>query len=316
MGARAGSARDVPVRSLLVTGASDAHALRERLAADPALAGGPPLRLDLVPTVADAIDRASRRPHDAILLELPSSGEDRLAPLVALAEQAPDVAVIVLVDDEHDPAALEAIHAGAQDALARATVTGALVRRSARHAAVRHRVQLSLHALALVDELTELYNRRGFLTLARQQMKAAERARRALVHIYADLDGLKIINDTFGHREGDLALIETADLLRAVFRETDVVARIGGDEFAVLAIDTGERSAELLLERLAGALAARNAHRHRPWLLSLSVGATVYDPDDPCVVEELIARADARMYAQKRSRAITPLDVAAIPHAS
>lgn len=306
-----GRTRGVPVRALLVDDAADAAVLRQRAAA-----GVPAgvLQVDLVRFVPAALERLTRRRYGAVLVSLPPAGEDRLAPVIALAEHAPDVPVIVLVDHEDDPVGLEALHAGAQDVLQRAALEGAVVARSVRHAAARHRVQASLQALALVDELTGLYNRRGFLSLARQQLKAAERGRRALVHIYADVDGMKGINDTFGHREGDLALIEIADVLRATFRESDVVARIGGDEFAVLAIESGGREAEPLLTRLATAIAERNGRGHREYPLSLSIGATVYDPDHPCVVEELIARADARMYEQKRSRGITPLDVAAIPH--
>ena len=163
--------------------------------------------------------------------------------------------------------------------------------------------------MALVDDLTGLYNRRGFLTLARQQIKMAERMRRGLVHVFFDLDGMKEINDTYGHREGDLALIESAEILRATFRESDVVARIGGDEFAVLAMETSEARAGQLFARIQETLAERNARGHRPYALSFSMGTTSYEPGRSSSVEELLAQADRMMYQQKRRRGLTPRDL-------
>ncbi|MDQ3697818.1 MAG: GGDEF domain-containing response regulator [Gemmatimonadota bacterium] len=304
-----GSGPGVPLRALLVDGAPHGPALRDQIAAG---VRGAPLTVDHVPTLAAAVDRLGARRYDVVLLALPED-TDRLAPFLTLAEQRPDVPVIVLIAAEDDAAGTEALEAGAQDALVRGHLQELSVWRAVRHAVARHCVQASLHAIALVDELTGLYNRRGFLTLARQQIKSAERMRRGLVHIYADFDGLKAINDTFGHREGDLALIETADILRATFREFDVLSRLGGDEFAVLALQSEEATAELLLQRLRSGIADRNARGHRQYDISLSLGATSHDPDQPCVVEELISAADSLMYQQKRSRMITPLGVAALP---
>jgi diguanylate cyclase (GGDEF)-like protein len=166
-----------------------------------------------------------------------------------------------------------------------------------------------LRERGLVDELTGLYNRRGFLTLARQQIKMAERMRRGLVHIFFDLDGMKQINDTYGHREGDLALIESAEILRTTFRQSDVLARIGGDEFAVLALETSEVRADLLFARLQDTLNERNARGHRPYALSFSMGITSYEPGRSSSVEELLAQADRMMYQQKRRRGLTPRDL-------
>jgi diguanylate cyclase (GGDEF)-like protein len=160
------------------------------------------------------------------------------------------------------------------------------------------RLTEELGRLALVDELTGLNNRRGFAALAEQQMRYAQRTGRPHVVFYADLDGLKRINDQRGHEAGDRALREAAALLLASFRRSDVVARIGGDEFAVLAIEASEAHGEIITARIAALLAARNAAAEHP--LGLSTGFAVYDPEHPETLDVLLARADARMYERKR----------------
>jgi two-component system cell cycle response regulator len=146
-----------------------------------------------------------------------------------------------------------------------------------------------------------LYNRRGFEALARKQLKMADRLGKLVSSIFIDVDELKVINDTFGHREGDLVLIETARLLRETFRESDIIARIGGDEFVVLAMESpGGGHGEQWTARLREKLHARNAHPDRRVSLSLSIGIAHYDPDFPCALDDLLDRADALMYDEKR----------------
>ena len=166
----------------------------------------------------------------------------------------------------------------------------------------RTRTEEALRDLSLVDDLTGLYNRRGFMALAEQQLKIANRTRKDLSLLFADLDDLKKINDSLGHDEGDRALAEAADALRDAFRESDIIARIGGDEFAVLAIDASDWKPAALSRRVRDKLAARNARKERPYSLSLSLGVTRYDPDKPCSVQELLALADKLMYEDKTSR--------------
>ncbi len=164
----------------------------------------------------------------------------------------------------------------------------------------RVRMEEALRALLLIDELTGLYNRRGFLTLGQQQLKAADRAKRRMVLLFADLDGMKRINDTFGHPEGDRALTEAANVLKETLRESDIVARFGGDEFVVLAIETNGAPAEILAARLRANLEACNARGDRRYDLSLSMGLARYDPESPCSIDELVAQADRAMYEHKR----------------
>lgn len=162
-------------------------------------------------------------------------------------------------------------------------------------------VERELRHLALTDELTCLYNRRAFLATAAHQIKLAVRKTQPLMLFFCDVDNLKRINDSFGHREGDLALIHAADALEQTFRGSDIVARIGGDEFAVLALDADSQNQETICKRLEGCL--KKAHdNERRYELSLSVGTARFDPQHVRPLADLMNQADHAMYEQKRLR--------------
>jgi diguanylate cyclase (GGDEF)-like protein len=163
-------------------------------------------------------------------------------------------------------------------------------------------MEQEIRNLSLTDELTGLYNRRGFTLLAEQEMKLARREKRSMLLFYGDLDDLKAINDTHGHAQGDLALKELASILKAIFREADILARFGGDELVILAVDASMESAEILSRRIRLALERGNQQEDRPYPLSLSLGFSHYDPEAPRTVSELIAQADGRMYQQKQEK--------------
>ncbi|MBM4135886.1 MAG: sensor domain-containing diguanylate cyclase [Nitrospira sp.] len=166
----------------------------------------------------------------------------------------------------------------------------------------RKRMEEKLQVMSLHDELTGLLNRRGFMTLAEQQLRIAERMKRCMLLLFADLDGLKWINDNLGHKEGDLALSDIAKLLKETFRESDIIARIGGDEFVILVMEAYDESAEILTARLNANIDNYNARGERRYRLSLSVGITHYDPDNPCSLDELLSQADKMMYEQKQKK--------------
>ncbi|MCE5282606.1 MAG: diguanylate cyclase [Deltaproteobacteria bacterium] len=159
-----------------------------------------------------------------------------------------------------------------------------------------------LRNLSLVDDLTGLYNRRGFSLLSQQQIKVAERSRKELLLFFADLDNMKQINDTLGHTEGDKALMEVAAVLKEAFRESDIIGRIGGDEFAVLALDATDVTREALMKRLGDLVEARNAGEGRRYELSLSIGIARYRNGDHATLEALMTKADALMYEDKRRK--------------
>jgi two-component system, cell cycle response regulator len=158
-----------------------------------------------------------------------------------------------------------------------------------------------LRYLALTDDLTCLYNRRGFFAAATHQLKLARRNAQGLLLFFCDVDDLKTINDSYGHREGDLAIVRAADALERTFRGSDILARLGGDEFAVLAMEASTQSEEVILLRLEKSLKKSNANQSR-YKMSLSVGLARFDPKHPVSLGALMAQADRAMYEGKRNR--------------
>ncbi|MBN1591659.1 MAG: diguanylate cyclase [Candidatus Coatesbacteria bacterium] len=155
--------------------------------------------------------------------------------------------------------------------------------------------------MSLIDQLTGLKNRRGFMTLGEQQLKVADRTREGIRLVFIDLDGLKWINDNLGHKVGDQALIEAADVLRETFRDSDIIARLGGDEYAVLAIDVSP-AAPFPSARIPDTLTEHNSRTGRQYELQMSVGVATYRSESKCSIGELLSMADELMYEEKRRR--------------
>ncbi|MDD5312615.1 MAG: MASE3 domain-containing protein [Dehalococcoidia bacterium] len=168
--------------------------------------------------------------------------------------------------------------------------------------AERKQTEELFKSLSLIDDLTGLYNRRGFLALAEQQLKLSFRMNKSITLMFADLDNMKWINDTLGHLEGDSALVAVARILKETFRETDVLARIGGDEFAVLMVGADETNSDILVSRLHEKLREFNTTGTHNYELSLSIGLAYNSPGTHCYLNDLLERADKLMYEKKRSR--------------
>jgi diguanylate cyclase (GGDEF)-like protein len=157
----------------------------------------------------------------------------------------------------------------------------------------------ALRNLSLTDQLTGLYNYRGFINLAEHHAKTARRSKHPSLLIYADMDGLKEINDTLGHHAGSTAIAAVGQILRSTFRDCDIVARLGGDEFAVLVPDI-EESAKVL-ERFRRNIQAYNEAHNHEFTIALSIGAVEIDHEHAWSIEEQMARADEVMYREKRA---------------
>jgi diguanylate cyclase (GGDEF)-like protein len=250
-----------------------------------------------------AVDRLSRDTSDILLLDV---GTDRIQGrgfVKAARAAAPDVPMVILSETEDEELAIEALQEGVQDFLVKVRLDGRGLSRSLRYAIERHRLQKTLQTLTLIDDLTGLHNRRGFLALAGQHLRVILRKGAALM-VYLDLDDLKAINDTFGHLEGNRVLVATANILRACFRQSDILARLGGDEFCVLMTDATQDSAQQVRKRVQERVDFINSLSTWQYKISLSIGIAEVPVVHQPSLEDLLKTADARMYEEKRNKQI------------
>ena len=161
---------------------------------------------------------------------------------------------------------------------------------------------LRLHILSITDELTGLYNRRGFFKLAEDCLTSAKRMGKKLMLLYADLDNMKQINDMYGHDEGDRMLKEVSSILKSTYRTSDIIARIGGDEFVVFPVGSSEDHVEMIIDRLKENIDQYNKINNNKFSLHMSTGIATYDPQSVNSINELLALADTQMYENKNRK--------------
>jgi diguanylate cyclase (GGDEF)-like protein len=256
-------------------------------------------------TLQEALENLAKDRPDVCLLDLGLPDTQGLATLQSIHKEHPDLPIVVLTVLNDETLALESLRRGAQDYLVKGTIDSSLLWRSLRYAMERQRVQLELLNLTMIDDLTGLHNRRGFLALAEHHVLLAYRTGRPFLMAYIDLDRLKHINDTFGHQEGNRALAEVAEIIRDSFRHSDILARIGGDEFAALMLEAGEESAQTVLQRVNQKLDSCNSMVGRRYDLSFSIGIVPGDSAGLLGVEQLLSDADALMYRHKQSKNVS-----------
>lgn len=220
------------------------------------------------------------------------------APLITLDNYA--LGALCVIDSE--PRQISDEQLKALEALARQTTIKLELRRTS---ALLQAANEELRNLSLTDDLTGLYNRRGFLFHAEQQLKLF-RSRKSedegLWLMMSDLDGLKKINDTCGHEEGSFAIKKAAEIIKQSFRDADIVARLGGDEFIVLIINAANNLNEIILDRIEENLARYNKTGEKPYKVAASCGLVKISFTDDSTIEEIMRQADEEMYRQKRNR--------------
>ena len=163
------------------------------------------------------------------------------------------------------------------------------------------KIEEQLQKASMTDELTGLYNRRGFFALAEHNFKMIKRSNNKSYLLYIDMDNLKKINDNLGHNEGDAAIVATSKILKTTYRDTDIIARVGGDEFIIFPVETSEASYESIVSRLQRNLDIYNTSK-LDYKLSLSVGVALISAESSCDIDELIAQADESMYESKQNK--------------
>ena len=254
---------------------------------------------------ADHLDEALlllvQEEFDLILLDLFLPDSQGLDTFLQIYEHTPEIPIVAATDGDDRALAIEVIREGAQDCLVKGDMDGDRLERALLYAVERNRYRTVLHNLSLRDELTGLLNRRGFLSLASQHLKIAQRSGWTILLLFADMDGLKTINDNFGHPEGDKALRGVAGILRKTFRGSDLLARLGGDEFIALALNVTEGGVLAITMRLRGKVRDYNSQSHR-YQISLSFGVAQFDPEDHLPLDEMIAQADKALYKDKQNK--------------
>lgn len=238
--------------------------------------------------------------YDIVFIKLFLPEQYGLDEVSRLCMQSPDVPVVVMTDNYDENTAIKALKIGAEEYIVNKLIKSNSLERIIRFAIIRHRARSELRVLSLIDELTGLYNRRGFAIFGRQQLGIAQRSKQGMVLFFIDLDGLKEINDKFGHHNGDIALVRTANILKKAFRGSDIIGRFGGDEFTALAIDSSETHEKIMIARLYDELAHHNSQEGVQFKLSFSVGSAHYNKNHLCSIEDLIKEADKVMYEQKK----------------
>jgi two-component system cell cycle response regulator len=288
-----------PNTVLLIEGSADDAQLTESLLND---GGRGAFKLLWARSLSNGLGRLAEGGVDLVLLalDLPDSKGPRT--FDDAYRRFPEVPIVLLADESDEGQALELLKRGAQEYLVKNQTDGRLMVRCLRHAVERHRLVREIQALSLVDDLTGLHNRRGFIALAQQQQRVSERKGDRFYVLYVDLDNMKWINDNLGHHFGDQALIDLGEVLESTFRGSDVVARVGGDEFVVLVTDAEEADVSALQERLANNLRAHSARKSRPFDLHVCTGVARYEPGAGQSIDEIVDRADKLMYRQKRER--------------
>jgi two-component system cell cycle response regulator len=285
-----------PIHILLVQDSSSSDPLLVDGLLDDVL--GREYRLSHVNRVEHAQEVLAGSSVDCILLDLQPAGLG-LESVSRLQVSAPDIPIVVLTGVDEQDQGVEAVQRGAQDLLPKAGISQDTLVRAVEFSIERNEIREKLRQGSITDELTGLKNRGGFDSLAEHTLKIATRKRQRLVLLFVDLDSMKSINDSLGHAEGDAALIDVASLLKETYRDSDLVGRIGGDEFCVLLIGS-DREAQTSVKRLQKAVEGHNRTANRPYELSLSIGMAAFSPDAPCSVADLMNKADEAMYEDKR----------------
>ncbi|MGA8862994.1 MAG: sensor domain-containing diguanylate cyclase [Gallionella sp.] len=162
--------------------------------------------------------------------------------------------------------------------------------------------ELAAVQLATLDELTNIPNRRGFMMLAEHSLHLCARQKIPASLVFMDLDKFKLINDTFGHAEGDRALVDFAEPMKNTFRVSDVFARMGGDEFAVLLTNTSKKAAEEIVAKFRQSLEKYNQDANRGYDISFSYGIVKFDSEKHRTIESLLADGDLLMYERKKAK--------------
>lgn len=264
-------------------------------------------KMQSVSSLEEAKSMLCNQVFDVIICDLILPDSEGINTVLQIQKKSNSTPLIIVSDLAEEELIHETIKLGIHDFIPKEDLNPKLLARIIYIAIERHRQQASLKALSFNDELTGVYNRRGFMTRLEQQISLSKRSKKGFYLFFIDLDHLKQINDTYGHLAGDRALQGVAQCLSLSFRHHDIIGRIGGDEFAAVAIDAKIECEGELKQRLLNVVQNYNAQTTEPFSLSFGIGSTYYDSSSELIVGELLHKADKALYQDKRQSRIKPL---------
>lgn len=271
--------------------------------------------INWIPTYEKAVSEIQKEDYDIFLIDYSLGVKTGIDLMDEIQDKNRNIPIIILTGLDDYSIDILSMKKGVSDFLVKGKIDTEKLERSIRYAIENKRSERlkytlrqlenlneQLRMMSLKDELTGLFNRRGFITLAEQYIKLSKRMKRNFIIFYMDIDNLKTINDTYGHHEGDILIMSAAEVLKLSFREADVLARIGGDEFTVLSINTSVDDIEEIERRLLENVNIYNRRLSKPYRLSISYGTSDYKEGSTLGINELLSEADASLYEQKKAK--------------
>ena len=234
----------------------------------------------------------------ALDLNLPDSTNDET--LIDFEVISLDVPIIILTGQQDINFAIKAIQEGYQDYIVKGSYNTDTLARVIRYSVERHKMLKNVKDMALIDELTGLYNRRGFNSVVDKSLNFIKREGVSATLLFADVNKLKFINDNFGHKEGDKVINAVGQILTRSVRKSDVIGRIGGDEFVIFCLKCGMADVKVILDRIKQNYTYYNGINKLPYEISLSIGYVCCNPSENMSIEDIIDKADNLMYKDKK----------------
>jgi diguanylate cyclase (GGDEF)-like protein len=256
-------------------------------------------RCEVAKSGAEALEKIKNDSFDAAVIDIVMPHMDGVTLTEELLRLYFNLSIMLVTGHTQEHSAESAMAAGAREFIRKPFSVEEFIMRFDKMMR-DHKEEKALLALSLTDELTGLCNRRRFFILTEQYLKVAIRRKERPLLLFIDMDDLKGINDRYGHNEGDQVLIDLANILKKTFRDSDIIARIGGDEFVVL-LEYSDKNSETLISRLHENVKDYNAQKSER-ILSISLGTAQFDPESPISIDELLSKADGLMYAHKKRR--------------
>lgn len=254
--------------------------------------------------LGEAISALAEKYYDVVLLDLNLPDSMGIETLKSLVQYNPDIPIIVMSAMDDFKLSYDTIKYGAQDYLIKGCYDINMLIRSIYYSIERFNMVAALKQLALIDDLTGLFNRRAFMNLAEHQIKMAKRKKFNIFFVFSDLDEFKNINDNFGHSEGDIVLKEFSNVLKESFRESDIIARYAGDEFIISAIDVKQEDQDIITKRLLDNLRIKNEQLNKPYKINTSLGFVLFTPETESTLYDIIDQIDTLMYEEKKRKVL------------